>query len=211
MRGRGRDDLILPLHYVHVDAFETTRRSECCDQEIYRYLRSLQWTDFRRLRVLDKSAYEVQACLETFATGIEDTLYRQIAAPAPMPSTVVSAPEPVPSPVVSAPVIVRHRPEPPAPLSPPAILRDGPDLPEMVLIPRGRFIMGTPEPEDGRYDDEGPQHAVTIAEGFYLDKYLVTMGEYRAFVAANPSYSAGVLLSQLDTRQTERYPMVYVS
>ena len=35
-------------------------------------------------------------------------------------------------------------------------------------IPPGRFLMGSPPDEEGRYSDEGPQHEVTIAEGFWM-------------------------------------------
>jgi formylglycine-generating enzyme required for sulfatase activity len=35
-------------------------------------------------------------------------------------------------------------------------------------IPPGRFLMGSPAGEPGRYDNEGPQHPVTIAQGFWL-------------------------------------------
>lgn len=35
-------------------------------------------------------------------------------------------------------------------------------------IPPGRFMMGSPENEPGRYDDEGPRHEVLIEQGFWL-------------------------------------------
>jgi formylglycine-generating enzyme required for sulfatase activity len=35
---------------------------------------------------------------------------------------------------------------------------DAPWCPEMVLIPAGQFLMGSPPDEKGRYDFEGPQH-----------------------------------------------------
>ena len=81
----------------------------------------------------------------------------------------------------------------------------------MVLIPRGRFTMGTPSSEKDRYGDEGPQTDIVIAQDFYLGKYPVTVGEYRAFVAANPSYSAGTAWSNLGFPQTDRNPVVNVS
>ena len=36
--------------------------------------------------------------------------------------------------------------------------RDCPECPEMVVIPAGSFMMGSPESEEGRDSDEGPQH-----------------------------------------------------
>jgi formylglycine-generating enzyme required for sulfatase activity len=55
---------------------------------------------------------------------------------------------------------------------------------EMMLIPGGTFIMGSPESEEGRYSDESPQHEVTI-EPFFMGKYQVTQEQWR-FVAQLP-------------------------
>ncbi len=40
--------------------------------------------------------------------------------------------------------------------------QDCPDCPEMVVVPSGSFMMGSPEGEPERYSDVGPQHSVTI-------------------------------------------------
>ena len=53
--------------------------------------------------------------------------------------------------------------------------------PEMVVIPAGSFVMGSPESEEGREDDEGPQHEVTIPRAFAVGAHEVTVGEYAAF------------------------------
>ena len=37
------------------------------------------------------------------------------------------------------------------------------DCPEMIVVPAGEFMMGSPETEKDRYDTEGPQHNVSIA------------------------------------------------
>jgi formylglycine-generating enzyme required for sulfatase activity len=55
---------------------------------------------------------------------------------------------------------------------------------EMMLIPGGTFLMGSPESEEGRYSDESPQHEVTI-EPFFMGKYQVTQEQWR-FVAQLP-------------------------
>ena len=74
--------------------------------------------------------------------------------------------------------------------SPPAALkvgerfRDCPLCPEMVVVPAGTFLMGSPPDEEGRYDDEGPQHAVTIAQPFAVGVYEVTFAEWDACAAA---------------------------
>jgi formylglycine-generating enzyme required for sulfatase activity len=54
--------------------------------------------------------------------------------------------------------------------------------PEMVLLPAGDVMMGSPETERGRSEEEGPQHRVTIAGPFAIGKFPVTRGEFAAFV-----------------------------
>ena len=55
--------------------------------------------------------------------------------------------------------------------------------PEMVVVPAGSFMMGSPESEEGRLDSEGPQHQVTIARPFAVGKFEVTFAEWDACVA----------------------------
>jgi formylglycine-generating enzyme required for sulfatase activity len=49
---------------------------------------------------------------------------------------------------------------------------------EMVAIPAGEFLMGSPPEEPERLDREGPQHRVTVPE-FYLGKYPITQSQWR--------------------------------
>ncbi|MCC7049686.1 MAG: SUMF1/EgtB/PvdO family nonheme iron enzyme [Alphaproteobacteria bacterium] len=60
--------------------------------------------------------------------------------------------------------------------------RDCEFCPEMVTIPAGSFMMGSPPTEIGRSDAEGPQHLVSI-RSFAAGKYEVTVGEWAACVA----------------------------
>ncbi len=55
---------------------------------------------------------------------------------------------------------------------------------EFILrwIPPGRFLMGSPEGEPGRDDDEGPQHEVRISRGFWLGATPVTQAQWQAVV-----------------------------
>jgi formylglycine-generating enzyme required for sulfatase activity len=69
-------------------------------------------------------------------------------------------------------------------LPPGSVFSDCADCPEMVSIAPGTFIMGSPEDERGRYDNEGPRHEVTIGRAFALGKYHVTVGQFRRFVEA---------------------------
>ena len=55
------------------------------------------------------------------------------------------------------------------------------DCPLMVGIPGGKFLMGSPADERGRFDSEGPQHAVNV-KPFALAKFPVTVGEFLKFL-----------------------------
>ena len=61
---------------------------------------------------------------------------------------------------------------------------------EMVKIPGGRFLMGSPETEAERDDNEGPQHYVNVPE-FFMGKYTVTQAQWQAVMGNNPSYFKG--------------------
>jgi formylglycine-generating enzyme required for sulfatase activity len=56
---------------------------------------------------------------------------------------------------------------------------------ELVFIPGGVFMMGSPETEAGHDDDESPLHEVQVAD-FYIGRYPVTNEEYGRFLATNP-------------------------
>ena len=57
---------------------------------------------------------------------------------------------------------------------------------EMVLIPAGKFMMGSPASEVGRSDNETP-HEVTLTKPFYIGKYEVTQEQWQAVMGDNPS------------------------
>ncbi|NJM62144.1 MAG: formylglycine-generating enzyme family protein [Oscillatoriales cyanobacterium RU_3_3] len=61
---------------------------------------------------------------------------------------------------------------------------------EMVYIPGGTFMMGSPNSEAGRDDDESPQHQVTVS-AFYAGKYPITQAQWGAVMGDNPSYFKG--------------------
>lgn len=56
--------------------------------------------------------------------------------------------------------------------------------PVMIVIPVGKFMMGSPENELDRKASEGPQHEVTVAKPFAVSKFDVTFEEWDARVAA---------------------------
>jgi formylglycine-generating enzyme required for sulfatase activity len=54
--------------------------------------------------------------------------------------------------------------------------------PAMVVIPQGKFTIGSPASEAGRGSDENPQQVVTIAYALAVGKYPITRGEFAVFV-----------------------------
>jgi len=76
---------------------------------------------------------------------------------------------------------------------------------EMVWIPPGEFMMGSPENEEGRDDDEGPRHKVTISRGFWLGKYEITKVQWEKAMKSRPWSGKDHVLDEPDS------PAVYVS
>jgi formylglycine-generating enzyme required for sulfatase activity len=106
--------------------------------------------------------------------------------------------------------------------------------PEMVVMPAGSFMMGSPASEAGRLDamggsDEGPVHRVTFAAPFAVGRFAITFDEWDACVAdrgcENPAPPAErtaleALLQDLASAQKEqqdarwgrgRQPVIFVS
>ena len=61
--------------------------------------------------------------------------------------------------------------------------RDCPHCPEMVVVPSGDFMMGSPRSDGDWQDDEEPQHRVTIGSTFAVGVYEVTFAEWDACVS----------------------------
>lgn len=57
---------------------------------------------------------------------------------------------------------------------------------QLKLIPAGTFMMGSPESEERRYHDEGPQHRVTISKPFYLGIHEVTQSQWQSVMGTKP-------------------------
>jgi len=61
----------------------------------------------------------------------------------------------------------------------------------MRWVPPGHFVMGSPKEEDGRWDDEGPMHRVTLTKGYWLGETSVTQALWTAVIGDNPSHFKG--------------------
>lgn len=57
---------------------------------------------------------------------------------------------------------------------------------DLVWVPNGEFMMGSPAGETDRFESE-TQHKVTLTEGFWMGKYEVTQGQYKQIMGSNPS------------------------
>ena len=58
---------------------------------------------------------------------------------------------------------------------------DAPWCPEMVIIPAGKFLMGSAESDADAYSDEQPQREVKCGARFAVGRYLLTFAEYDRF------------------------------
>jgi formylglycine-generating enzyme required for sulfatase activity len=68
---------------------------------------------------------------------------------------------------------------------------------QLVEIPAGGFLMGSPASEAGRRDDEGPQHEVQL-ERFFLGRTTITQAQWRTVAGwvAGPGERWGLDLSE---------------
>ena len=76
---------------------------------------------------------------------------------------------------------------------------------EMVWIEAGTFLMGSPEGEQGREENEGPQHEVRISRGFYLGKHEVTQAQWAAVMGTQP------WAGKIYVREHAEHPAVSIS
>jgi formylglycine-generating enzyme required for sulfatase activity len=61
--------------------------------------------------------------------------------------------------------------------------KECPECPDMIGIPAGKFVMGSPAREPGRFDAEGPQRIVAV-KAFALAKFNITSEDYLTFLRA---------------------------
>jgi formylglycine-generating enzyme required for sulfatase activity len=61
---------------------------------------------------------------------------------------------------------------------------------KLTLIPKGKFMMGSPKNEQGRYESE-VEHDVDLTKDFFLGITEVTQAQYQKVMGLNPSYFQG--------------------
>ena len=80
------------------------------------------------------------------------------------------------------------------------------DLP-FVLVPRGKFLMGSREENKLAYEDEKPQKTIEIPEAYWMAQFPVTNEQYAGFVEANSRKHAWIK----DWKKKMDHPVVNVS
>ena len=85
----------------------------------------------------------------------------------------------------------------------------------MVWVEPGSFMMGTTEEQEqhlrrkGMWDkwneNEQPAHEVTISQGFYLGKYEITQGQWKAVMGGRP------WAGKANVQEDPNHPAVYIS
>jgi len=93
--------------------------------------------------------------------------------------------------VLTTPGLVEAANKDAANLKPGAVFKECRNCPDMVVIPAGKFVMGTPEDQEMHEKDEY-QHEVTIAKPFALSKTEVTWDQWEACVRDNACDGAAV-------------------
>jgi formylglycine-generating enzyme required for sulfatase activity len=157
----GRDDLILPIYLVDTPVLD--RAPLRAADELARAIHERQRWDWRPHAFAHPGDPALRKAVRELAKAIAERLDQEAPAAPPAP--------PAPRPVVRRPG---------------EVFRDAAEswCPELVVIPAGKFTMGSPETEAGRRDDEGPQREVSLARAFALGRYPVTRGQFASFIAA---------------------------
>mgnify|MGYP003587434252 CR=1 FL=1 len=95
---------------------------------------------------------------------------------------------------------------------------------EMVFIPAGEFLMGSPDTEAGRENgnvygnysltgenDEGPQQKVKIANSFYMGKFEVTQEQWRKVMTSGTNIPPAALTNGEELAESGRLPVEYAT
>lgn len=70
-----------------------------------------------------------------------------------------------------------------AALKPKDSFKECANCPEMVVVPKGSFMMGTPPNEPDRWKGEDPVHRVTIAKPFAVGRFAISFDEWDTCLA----------------------------
>ncbi len=96
-------------------------------------------------------------------------------------------------------------------VAPLAVFKDCDTCPEMIAVPVGDFMMGSPATEKGRSAAEGPVRKVTIGKTFAISRYPVIRDQFDAFVAATKHAVAPGCRAEAATQWVDRPDLSYRS
>ena len=202
-RATGRKDLILPIYFASTPLLEdpVKRKSDPLAKAIgqrqsrdWRELKHLPFDDYKVRRALDSMAEDLVKALERSESkpSDHDEQDRAFATPfAEQDDTYATGAFEDPAAFVSKArdkglMEARadfERANPSTLPKPGAVFRDirEPWCPELVVIPKGSFVMGSPRGEEGHEDNEEPEHRVRFERPFCLGIYPVTFEQFDHF------------------------------
>lgn len=216
----GRKDLVLPIYWIPCAKLEEPHLK--AQDELAQVIHERQRWDWRRHRLRPITDHEFAEQIELLAIQIERArrnvqgvveTAKSAAVPAKGQTRASSSSSWAyhhdPDEIASSSVLRAEKFTNQAELwTPGEIFREIDEswCPEMVKIPAGNFLMGSPADEPERRDDEGPQHEVTISREFALGRYPVTFEEFDRFCEATGRQKP------TDQRwRTKRRPVINVS
>ncbi|MEI6778243.1 MAG: SUMF1/EgtB/PvdO family nonheme iron enzyme [Chloroflexales bacterium] len=182
--------------WLHVGMPETDRMTDAA--QAVRHIALARYLSDLKLEQTTTSSHAERATtpaeqmrLQRHANEIADEIARieaaqqvapAAAAPTVIPVSQISALSPQPSPQVASSAST----PPVIPVSPPSALSPQPSalppyLPTLIHIPAGPFLMGSSDADSLAYDDEKPQHTLTLPD-YWIGKTPVTNLQFRPFV-----------------------------
>lgn len=172
-KGRENDDLIHRGRRLNearaLDKYSDYRRQLDKSAETRSYLAACGVAERRRRIMI---AFGVLAVLSPFLVGQGLRLAAEIKLQRAVEMAEIRKP--------TAPILSGKSAK--TPLQAGAAFRDCVDCPEMVVVPSGAFVMGSPQSEENHMTSESPTHVVRIKR-FAVGKYDVTFDEWDACAA----------------------------
>jgi formylglycine-generating enzyme required for sulfatase activity len=138
--------------------------------------------------------------------GLRPAAVATVPVAAPAPAAPVAAATTPPQPVVASAASTTAT----STRRPGTVFKDCAICPEMVVVPAGRFLMGSPETEAGRSAGEGPRRWVNVG-ALAMGRYEVTQGQWRAMMGGSPSINKACSVTQLGSPLHDDCPVENVS
>jgi len=123
------------------------------------------------------------ALVVSFAGGASAKPRQERPKPKPAAESTQTAPAPLPQQFFAEKGVQPLTPELEQALRPKDSFKECDTCPEMVVVPKGSFMMGTPANEPDRFKGEDPIHRVTLAKPFAVGRFAVSFDEWDACLA----------------------------